>query len=354
VSAGAVAAEAVPAGPLTAWLRAEVPAVPTGAGTVGVERIAGGQSNLTYRITDAEGGLWVLRRPPTGMVLATAHDMGREWRYLRALADTAVPVARPVAFCADTAVLGAEFYVMSYVDGLVLADPEAGLLLAEGARRAAGWHTVDVLADLHSVDPDAVGLADLRRDGDYVQRQLRRWHRQAHSSAVPDLSTIDAAHERLLAAAATLPPSQVRIVHGDFRPGNLAYGPDGSVRAVFDWELAALGDPLADIGWLLASWGRPGDTAPPTIPGPGPREGYPGGDELLARYARRSGRDVGSIGVYVAFARWRLACIQAGAYARYAAGVMGDAGPDDGRERLTALAEQASAALAELAEWSPA
>jgi aminoglycoside phosphotransferase (APT) family kinase protein len=347
--------DAVPPRPLTDWLRREVPQVPVGSEPVTAERISGGHSNLTYRITDAAGGRWALRRPPTGMVLATAHDMGREWRFITALAPTPVPVPPPVAFCADPEVIGAEFYLMEFVDGDVLNDEAAGHRLADGPpRRTAGLHAVDVLADLHTVDPDAVGLGDLRRPGNYLERQLRRWHRQVHESAVPDLSTVDAAHARLVERAAGLGPAQSRIAHGDYRLGNLAVGPDGRVRAVFDWELAAIGDPLADLGWLIASWGRPGDTVPATVAAPSLAPGYADRDELVARYAERSGRDLAALqadlDVYVAFARWRMACIGAGVYSRYAGGVMGKAESDGGAARLAAVQRQAEAALAALDE----
>ncbi|HYH29515.1 MAG TPA: phosphotransferase family protein [Pseudonocardia sp.] len=345
--------DAVPPRPLTEWLRREVPQVPVGDEPVLVERISGGHSNLTYRITDAAGGRWALRRPPTGMVLATAHDMGREWRFITALAATPVPVPPPVAFCADADVIGAEFYLMEFVDGEVLNDEDAGHRLPEGpARRTAGLHTVDVLADLHAVDPDAVGLGDLRRPGNYLERQLRRWHRQVHESAVPDLSTVDAVHARLVERAGALAPSEPRIAHGDYRLGNLAVGPDGSVRAVFDWELAAIGDPLADLGWLIASWGRPGDTVPATVSAPSLAPGYAERDELVARYAERCGRDLDALqadlDVYVAFARWRMACIGAGVYSRYAGGVMGTDDTDAGAARLASLQRQAEAALVAL------
>ncbi|MBN9103168.1 MULTISPECIES: phosphotransferase family protein [unclassified Pseudonocardia] len=340
--------DAVPAAPLTDWLRSEVPEVKVGDGPVGVERISGGHSNLTYRITDDAGTSWALRRPPTGMVLATAHDMSREWRFISALAPTGVPVAPPVAYCADDTVIGAEFYLMGFVDGEVLGDAESGHRIAAEARSAAGLATIDVLAELHAVEPDEVGLGDLRRPGSYLERQLKVWHRQVHASAVEDLSVVDAAHERLVARAAGLPPSEVRIAHGDYRPGNLAYGPDGGVRAIFDWELATLGDPLADLGWLLASWGRPADTAPPTIAGPNQAGGYPDGDALVTRYAQRSGRDVGELDFYVAFARWRSACIGAGVYSRYVGGVMGTEESDGGAARLQSLQDQAAAALASL------
>lgn len=336
---------AVPVGPLTTWLAAAVPGMPLD-GPVGIDRIAGGHSNLTYRITDAAGGQWALRRPPTAMVLATAHDMSREWRFITALDPTPVPVAPPVAYCADLDVIGAEFYVMGFVDGMVLGDEAAGQRLAPEARPAAAHSLIDVLADLHTVDPEAVGLGDLRRGGSYLERQLRRWHRQVHESAIEDLDVVDAAHERLVARAAQLPPSDVRIAHGDYRLGNVAVGPDGQVRAVFDWELATLGDPLADLGWLIASWGRPGDEVRSTLAGPSLADGFPERDELTARYAQRSGRDIGDLAFYVAFARWRSACIGAGVYSRYAGGAMGGAAEaDGGTARLEAIQLQAQAAL---------
>jgi aminoglycoside phosphotransferase (APT) family kinase protein len=346
--------DAVPSRLLTDWLRREVPQVAVGDQPVGVERFSGGHSNLTYRIIDGAGVRWALRRPPTGMVLATAHDMSREWRFITALAPTPVPVPPPVAFCSDPDVIGAEFYLMEFVDGDVLGDEASGHRLPPGPpRRTAGLHAVDVLADLHAVDPDAVGLGDLRRPGNYLERQLRRWHRQVHESAVPNLSTVDAAHARLVERAAALAPSEVRIAHGDYRLGNLAVGPDGRVRAVFDWELAALGDPLADLGWLIASWGRPGDTVPPIVAGPSLVPGYAERDELVARYAERSGRDLTQLAsdleVYVAFARWRMACIAAGVYSRYAGGVMGGSTDAEGTAgRLAAVQRQAEAALTAL------
>ncbi|QJY47650.1 phosphotransferase family protein [Pseudonocardia broussonetiae] len=335
--------DAVPAAPLAEWFRTAVPGVADGPLTV--TRISGGHSNLTYRIADEAGSTWALRRPPTGMVLATAHDMGREWRFITALAPTPVPVAEPVALCTDADVIGAEFYVMGFVEGDVLGDEESGHRLAPDARRAAGLDAIDVLADLHAVDPDEVGLSDLRRPGSYLERQLRRWHRQVHASAVPDLDVVDAVHDRLAERAAALPPSDVRIAHGDFRLGNLAVGPDGTVRSVFDWELATLGDPLADLGWIIASWGRPGDRVPATLSGPSLVDGWADREELVARYAERSGRDVSDLDFYVAFARWRSACIGAGVYSRYAGGVMGDDHRDDLAVRLQVIRTQAAAAL---------
>jgi len=356
--------DAVPAQALTEWLRREVPAVAVGDGPVTVERLSGGHSNLTYRIVDAEGVSWALRRPPTGGVLATAHDMGREWGFLAALAPTAVPVPVPVAFCGDRTVIGADFFLMGFVDALVPGDVETGAAMPGASRRAAGLACVDTLADLHAVDPDAVGLGELRRPGSYLDRQLRRWHRQAHDSfpgppGAPgageaggeDLSAIDEAHALLVARRPG--DEELTIAHGDYRPGNLAFDDAGEIVAVFDWELATLGEPLADLGYLLASWGRPGDAVPPIASGPTVLDGWPDRDELLARYAERSGRGeriAAQAGYFEAFARWRYACIAAGVFARYAAGHMGSAPEgDELRARREALVVQPRAALEILA-----
>ena len=333
---------------LTRWLAADVPQVSTGDRPVDVERISGGHSNLTFRITDAEGARFALRRPPTGGVLATAHDMSREWRFLTALAPTPVPVAEPVAYCDDTDVLGAGFYLMRFVDGVVPGDRAAGAAVPQPERRACGLDTAEVLAALHAVDPEEVGLGDLQRPGGYLERQLRRWQRQAHASAIPDLSVLDAAHDRLVAA---MPETgdPVRIAHGDYRPGNLSFA-GGRIAAIFDWELATLGEPLADLGWLLASWERPGDTRPAITSGPTAAAGWPERDEVAVRYAERSGRSLEHLPYFVAFAFWRCACIGAGVYTRYkernmGSGVEPEAVLEERVRRVVADAEAAIAAL---------
>jgi aminoglycoside phosphotransferase (APT) family kinase protein len=306
--------------------------------------IAGGHSNLTYAVTDAAGRRWALRRPPLGGVLATAHDMGREWQFLSALHPTPVPLPRPVARCEDTAVIGADFYVMDFVDGVVLGTPAAGAAVPAEVRPRVAESTVDTLAALHAQDVDAIGLGGLRRPGSFVERQLRRWHRQVHASAVADLSVVDAAHDAL---AAAVPPGRDGVVHGDFRPGNLLYGPDGQVRAVLDWELASIGDPLVDLGWLLATWAEDGDPAPAATDGPTSAGGFGSRAALLERYAAATGTDVADIGYYVAFARWRAACIAAGVHTRYAAGNMGDQ-EHDAEAALARVQGLAAAALAAL------
>jgi aminoglycoside phosphotransferase (APT) family kinase protein len=344
-----ITTDPVPAAALTSWLAARAPQVSVGDGPVEVRRISGGHSNLTFRIVDGAGNPWALRRPPLGGVLATAHDMGREWRFIAALDPTPVPVPQAVAFCSDQDVIGADFYVMGFVDGVVPGDPEAGAAMPVESRHAAGLACADVLAELHRVDPEQVGLGDLRRSGSYLERQLRRWHRQVHASAVEDLSVIDAVHEKLVARMPDDP--ELRIAHGDYRPGNLSFRPDGAIGAIFDWELATLGDPLADLGWLIASWERPGDTDIAITSGPTVLDGWPEADEVVARYAERSGRGeriASDLDYFLAFARWRSACIGAGVYTRYAAGHMGTAAIEEGalaEARLKTVHDQAAAAL---------
>ena len=286
---------------------------------VSFERIPGGHSNLTYRVTDAEGNNYVLRRPPVGDVLSTAHDMSREWRFISALAATEVPVAPPLVFCDDPEVTGATFSVLRFVDGLVLADRAAAECLSPAARAMAADRLVEVLVALHSVDPHAVGLGDLVRSTGFAERQLKRWHHQVHQYDLDDLALLDEVHDLL---AAAVPAQSNGIVHGDYRPGNLAFGPDGSVRAVFDWELATSGDPLADLGYLVSNWQEPGDLT--ATPGPTTVPGFPGRAEIVAHYARLSGRAVSDVPYWVAFSRWRTACIDVGVQARYRAGQMAD------------------------------
>jgi aminoglycoside phosphotransferase (APT) family kinase protein len=336
-----VSAEEVP-DTVVRWFRGHIDEI---EGEVEFTRIAGGRSNLTYRVTDEAGHAWALRRPPLGGVLETAHDMGREWRFLSALNPTDVPVPTPRAFCDDHDVWGADLYVMDFAPGKVLNDTGSGEQVPESARATVGTSTIDVLVALHHVEPAAVGLDDLSRPGNFVARQLKRWHRQAHSSAMEDLSALDAAHDAL---AARVPEGEVGIVHGDFRPGNIAYSPDGQAVAVFDWELATIGDPLCDLGHLLVSWSEPGDTVPEALSSPTPAGGYPTRAELIDRYTAATGTGDVDIAYYLAFARWRAACIHAGVWTRYQAGDMGaDADPDEvtGPE---AIIVQAETALAEL------
>jgi aminoglycoside phosphotransferase (APT) family kinase protein len=223
--------------------------VPGGAAPLAFTLIAGGRSNLTYRV-DGAGGTWVLRRPPLGHVLPTAHDMVREFRVLAALAGTGVPVARPIALCTDTAVNDAPFYVMEHVAGVVLESKlPPGFAEAESDRRRIGEALVATLVQLHAVDFEAIGLGDFGRPDGYLERQLRRWAQQWERSKTGPLPAIEELGRRLARSLPTSPAPT--LVHGDYRLGNLALDPrdPGRIVAIFDWEMATLGDPLADLGY---------------------------------------------------------------------------------------------------------
>ena len=289
------------------------------------ELITGGRSNLTFRVTDAKGRGLVLRRPPLGAILATAHDMGREHRIQSALANSGVPVPPILGLCDDESVNDAPFYVMEYVPGHVLTDPEsaATLLPDRAERHALGLRVIDVLADLHRVRPADVGLGDLGRTEAYLARQLKRWKRQWDDSKTRELPAMEEAHARL---TERIPEQQAAaIVHGDFRLGNLIVR-GREVRAVLDWELCTLGDPLADVAYLMNDWADPSDPLPTVSAGGSPSQagGFPTRDELLERYAARTGFDLSGIAFYRAFQYWRAAAIVEGVMARYLKGVMGD------------------------------
>lgn len=315
------------------------------------EPITGGHSNLTFRVTDAAGERYVLRRPPTGAVIATAHDMAREHRIISAVSKTSVPVPPALGLCEDALVNDAPFYVMKFVDGIVLEDARiAAEKISEANRGKLGLAVVDVLAALHRVDPDAIGLGDLGRREAYIPRQLKRWRTQWEKTKTRELPAMDAVYDGLQKRM----PEQVGagIVHGDYRLGNMLVTAEGTIAAVLDWELCTLGDPLADLGYLLNNWGMPGETGPtargaamsPTTAG-----GFQSREALVDRYQELTGRDASGIAYYRAFQYWRLAAIVEGVLARYLKGVMGDGGNTDlFRMQVDALAGSAETLLAEL------
>jgi aminoglycoside phosphotransferase (APT) family kinase protein len=312
----------IDAGRVGPWLADHLPgAVPP----FSYVRIAGGRSNLTYEITDARERRFVLRRPPLGNVLPSAHDVAREHRIISALHPTAVPVATPLAFCADPSVNDAPFYVMDFVEGSVLRTEAEARTFDEAGRAVAGRSLVDTLAELHALEPDAVGLADLGRQHGYAERQLRRWYAQFNSSKEREVPVIDEVHHRLSRRL----PSQGRttIVHGDYRIDNCILAADGTVRAVLDWELCTLGDPLADLGLLLVYWVDDGEDTSAVLTGTATAApGFPCRSEVVARYAERTGADLSELDFFVALGYWKLACVFEGIRARYLAGAMGDDG----------------------------
>jgi len=333
--------EGIREGNVTAWLAANVPTLTL---PVTYTLIAGGHSNLTYACRDSAGACYVLRRPPLGHVLESAHDMGREHKIISALAHTAVPVAPTYGLCRDAAVNDAPFYVMKFVEGTVASDSTAIASMSASDRRALGEHVADVLAKLHAIDPDDVGLGDLGRKEAYLARQLSRWTKQWEASKTHEIPAMDECR-RLLEARM---PAQIGagIVHGDYRLGNMIVGP-GRIRAVLDWELCTLGDPLADVGYLLNSWFEPGEV---TSHGPGDGAptaagGFPTRAEMAARYSQATGRDLSGINYYRAFSHWRLAAIGQGVYKRYLVGAMGQNRGVNLDAQKDSVARRAQAAL---------
>jgi aminoglycoside phosphotransferase (APT) family kinase protein len=331
--AGTPDVEGIDRAGVTAWMAAEVPQAKP---PLSFELIAGGRSNLTYRVTDHADQSFALRRPPVSHVLPTAHDMQREHTVLSALGGTGVPVPRMYGLCTDPAVTGAPFYVMSFVEGHILRDEDAVAGLSEASRSRTGDSLIDTLAALHDVDVEAVGLGGFARHDGYIERQLKRWHDQYRHSTVDGVRgppVIDQVHDLL---ASRIPEQQgVSIVHGDYRLDNTVLDDDGAVLAILDWEICTLGDPLADLGLLLDYWAEPGDedqallgVAPTALPG------FPRRADLLARYAGQSRRDLSQIAYYRAFGLWKLGCILQGVHARYAGGA--GAGDRSGVEEFAA------------------
>ena len=306
--------------------------------------IAGGHSNLTYKFTDRRGSAWVLRRPPLGHVLESAHDMGREFKIIDGLRDSDVPVPAALGLCRDTCVNDAPFYVMAFVEGAVLHGAEEAQRLPRLARFELGLHVIDVLADLHRIEPDTVGLGDLGRREAYLARQMKRWKRQWEATKTHEIPEME---ETARILEQTM-PEQVgaAIVHGDYRLGNMIAG-GGRVRAVLDWELCTLGDPLADVGYLLNSWIGPEEESPAvaaTAAG-----GFPLREAICARYTELTGRGLSGIGYYRAFSHWRLAAIGQGVYKRYLVGAMGEGGDFDLESYKDGVTTRARVALELLA-----
>ncbi|MGH1489107.1 MAG: phosphotransferase family protein [Acidimicrobiales bacterium] len=303
------------------WLEANV----AGArGPFNFEFLTGGHSNLTFKVTAADGRNLVLRRPPLGSVLATAHDMAREHRIISGVGNTAVPVPAALALCEDESVNDAPFYIMDYVDGAVLHDAEVAIaeMPDHNVRGALSRSVVEVLATLHLANPDDIGLGDLGRKEAYLDRQLKRWRGQWENSKTRELPDMERAYDLLVDAK----PEQryTGVVHGDYRLGNmLVDGSSGAVLAVLDWELCTLGDPMADLAGLMGYWHDPEN---PDAGGDNETTGLDGfltREELAARYAEEMQIDLALVDYYRGFASWRLACIGEGVYARYLNGQQG-------------------------------
>ncbi|AYA26632.1 Predicted kinase, aminoglycoside phosphotransferase (APT) family [Rhodococcus rhodochrous J3] len=287
------------------------------SGPLRARLISGGRSNLTYEVTDGDRRL-VLRRPPLGHVLATAHDMAREYRVISALAGTAVPVPRSYLLCEDDSVLGAPFYLMDLVVGTPYRTAEQLEPLGAERTRVISERMVDTLAALHAVDPATVGLEDFGRPQGFLERQVRRWTTQLENSHSRDLDGADELHRLLVD---NLPgDGEVGIVHGDYRLDNVLVDDDDKVVAVLDWEMATLGDPLTDVALLLVyqRLAREDTGFPVSTVSRAP--GFLGDDELLARYEAAGGRDLSDMAFHLALAYYKLAVILEGIYFRFRQG----------------------------------
>ncbi len=311
------------------------------------ELIAGGRSNLTFRVTDAAGRTYALRRPPTSHVLPTAHDMVREHTIITALFPAGIPVAEPLGLCVDPEVNDAPFYVMEFVEGAILRDrAQAEAVYDLETRGVIGDHLAATLAQLHALDVDAIGLGTLARHEGYIERQVNRWRTQFEQMKVDGVdheTVVDEVGDEL---ARSIPLQQkVAVVHGDYRLDNTVLDGQGRIRAILDWEICTLGDPMADVGVMLCYWAEPGDAttsllgvAPTTAPGFARR------DQVLEAYAKNSDLDLTHVAYYQAFGYWKLACIMQGVFARYRAGATaGDRGSVDAYPGYIAM-------LAELAK----
>lgn len=306
--------------PVTAWLEQHLEGSKP---PYRFELIAAGGSNLTYRLTDAGGRVFALRRPPVRGVVATAHDMSREWKIMDALhRHTTIPVPATLAYCRDAAVTGAEFYVMDFVDGLILRDQKSTGALTQQEALLATESLVDVQVAFHTLDIDAVGLGDLGKREDYLQRQLKRWRKQAEAVKTRDLPLLVSMHEQL-EAAAPVSDRPAGLAHGDYRFDNCVLGKDRRVAAVLDWELCTLGDPVVDFCWSLQYWAERGETlcflqSPPTL-----NPVFPTRDYVAGLYREKSGFTLDDQNYYFAFGWWKMACIVEGVYARLKKGASG-------------------------------
>jgi aminoglycoside phosphotransferase (APT) family kinase protein len=295
---------------LTGWF---TEAVPGAAGPLAARLITGGKSNLTYEVDDGRR-TWIVRRPPLGHVLATAHDMAREYRVMSALQATDVPVPRTYALCTDPDVLGAPFYVMERVAGTAYRYAAELQPLGKERTRAISTALVDTLATLHAVDPAAVGLADFGRPEGFLTRQVRRWKKQLDASHSRDLPAADELYARLVATVPT--ESAPGIVHGDYRLDNVLTDDRDRLAAVIDWEMATLGDPLTDLA-LLVLYQRLGRLGGAAVADASSAPGFLTEREILDRYAARSTRDLPRFGFHLGLAAFKLAAIIEGIHYRH-------------------------------------
>ena len=334
--------EAINVANVTAWFADRVDI----DGPLEFSLIAGGRSNMTFEVTDQGSGHWVLRRPPTGPLLPSAHDVAREHRLMHALQDSPVPVPRLVGLCQDDRVNERDFYVMHFLDGVIVRDIEIGRTIEEAARTRMSHELIDTLVALHRVDIDEVGLGNLAKRSGYIERQIKRWSGQWEQSKTRELPLIDRVADEL---RSHMPADALTtIAHGDYRLSNCMMDPTGPVAGVLDWELCTLGDPMADLAGLLGYWYDPtnddpqGDVETTSLPG------FLSQHEMAGLYADAMQVSLDLVDYYRAFATWRLACIAEGVYARYLNGQQGEQDEELDLDEYKAGVERRAEAAAEL------
>ncbi|MHA7665183.1 phosphotransferase family protein [Mycolicibacterium sp. HS_4_1] len=299
---------------LGTWLSSTVP----GAGAaLSATLIAGGKSNLTYRVTDGDSS-WIVRRPPVGELLATAHDMGREHRMMSALASTAVPVPAMYGFCDDVSVLGAPFYVMAEIDGMPYRHATELAALGAERTRLISERLVDTLVAVHSVDPASVGLGDFGRPEGFLGRQVGRWHKQFAAAYTRDLPAMEELYQAL--AGRVPADSTPGIVHGDYRLDNVLFDSDDRPAAVIDWELATIGDSLTDLALMVAYGRLAGSDAAQAVSDVSEAPGFLTEQEIIDRYRAGIDRSLGDFAFYLGLAFFKMAGIFEGIHYRYVNG----------------------------------
>lgn len=328
---------------VTAWLSERVDIT----GPLRFDLIAGGRSNMTFTVTDTAGGRFVLRRPPMGELLPSAHDVAREHRLMDALTGSPVPVPRLIGLCQDEAVNGRDFYMMHFLDGVIVRDIEIGRTIEPAARTAMCHELIKTLVALHRVDIDEVGLGNLAKRSGYIERQVKRWSGQWDKSKTRELPLFDRVGDELIKR---LPAdAKTTIAHGDYRLSNCMMDPTGPVTGVLDWELCTLGDPMADLAGLLGYWHDPAD---PDTGGDNETTGLDGfltQEEMAGLYADEMQVSLELVDYYRGFASWRLASIAEGVYARYVNGQQGSQDEeldlDEYKEGVERRVERAAAFL---------
>jgi aminoglycoside phosphotransferase (APT) family kinase protein len=328
---------------VTDWFDAELPG--TRCGPLRASLLEGGKSNLTYLIDDGQTS-WALRRPPLGHVLPTAHDMAREYRVIAALGAAGYPVPRPIALCAGDGVLGAPFYLMAFVPGVVFDDAPALAVLGFEQAQHVSDCLVRTLAQLHAIDPERVGLADFGRPDGFLQRQVRRWTQQWHSSVTRPVPAIDEVIARL---TERIPESlRVSVLHGDYRLTNVRFSSDlQGIAAVVDWEMATIGDPLTDLG-MLYTYHELSERSDAIMPVLSAADGFLVPDEILDSYTSLTEADLSQIAWYIAFGYFKLAVISEGIAARHLKGETVGDGFSQFHDLVPQLVDQARAHMSAL------